>query len=275
MLKCVDIIDFRRLFTISRRLHFFRAFQVTYDNEKITISRPCFKCVAFATYTEELYEKISSVTWTVKRSDTDKEYLKSTKFGLLHQLVIEHFYGKEVLSEAYVNDYVIDHLDNNRYECTYENLALIPKKENSAKGLTYDIERKEVIRKFSINITRDMATKEFQISVIFNQPYNLISKLDNGVIPLHVLYFRYGSDYKTAFIDARGILHDLNSIGIIDFANLRYTAWDYRKAEMVYAQPEEIKTGIVVKDGQIYFVQGSPNILCIKVAHNKELHQKK
>lgn len=249
--------------------------QVTHDEEKITISRPQFKSLAFATYTVELFNQISSVTWSIAKSETGKEYLKSTKYGLLHKLVVEHFYGKDVLEEAYKNNMVIDHLDNNGYENVYENLALIPRKENSAKGLTYDIERKETMRKFVINITKDMGTEEFQVSVIFNIPYNLLSRVNNCSIPLHVLYFRYGTDYKTAFIEARSILNDLDENGIIDFGNLRYKDFSYREAEVVHIEPAELKNGMFFRDGQVYFVQGSSHTLCVKVPHNKKLHRDK
>ena len=107
--------------------------KVTHDEERITIGRPTFKCIAFVTYSEELFKQISSVTWFVVRSKTGKEYLKSGRYGLLHQLVINYFYGADVLKEAYANDYVIDHLDNNGYDCTYENLAF--KERKYSKGL--------------------------------------------------------------------------------------------------------------------------------------------
>ena len=246
--------------------------KVTHNNEIITINRPSFKSLAFATYTEELFEKISSVTWSVSRSKTGKEYLISSKFGYLHQLVMAYFYGEDVLKEAIGNGYVIDHLDNNGYECTYENIVLIPKKENSAKGLTFDIERKEAIDNFSINITRDFETKEFQISVIFNKPFDFI--INNERIPIAVLYLRYGIDYKTAFIDARAILNDLNSFGEIILENLRNIGYDFRKADIVFVKHEELESGFVVRNGQIYAVQGSSKTRFIKVKHNKELHKK-
>jgi hypothetical protein len=104
--------------------------KITHDGKTITINRPTFRYLAFVTYTEDLYKMVASTTWTKVMSDTGKEYLKSTKLGLLHQLVIRYFYGEDVLNEAYKNGYVIDHLDNNGYDCTYENLTLIPKKEN-------------------------------------------------------------------------------------------------------------------------------------------------
>lgn len=245
--------------------------KVTHDGTTITISRPTFRCLALVTYTADLYEMVASTTWTKVASDTGKEYLKSTKLGLLHQLVIRYFYGEDVLNEAYQNGYVIDHLDNNGYDCIYENLALIPKKENSAKGLTYDIERVESIRKFAINITKDFDTKEFQISVAFNQPANI--KIGDKEIPLITLYLKYETEYKTAFIDARSILNDLNEKGSVNFANLRHKGLDYRKAEVMFASNAEIASGIVIRDGQIYFVQGSQHISMIKPNHNKQLHK--
>lgn len=62
-------------------------------------------------------------------------YLKSSKYGLLHQLVIKHFYGPDILKAAYKSKYIIEYIDNNGYECTYKNLALVPKKLNTSKGL--------------------------------------------------------------------------------------------------------------------------------------------
>lgn len=245
--------------------------RVTHDGKTITISRPTFKCLAFVTYTEDLYNMVVSTTWTRVTSDTGKEYLKSVKYGFLHQLVINYFYGVDVLNEAYKNNYVIDHLDNNGYECTYENLTLIPKNENSAKGLTYDIERAESIHKYAINITKDFDTGEFQISVAFNQRANI--KIEDEIVPLATLYLRYGTDYKTAFIDARSILNDLNNNGSLNISNLHHNGLDYKKAEVVFATHEQIASGLVIKDGQIYGIQGSQHIFRIKPNHNKELHK--
>lgn len=245
--------------------------KITHDSKKMTINRPTFRCLASVTYTEDLYNMVASTTWTKVTSETGKEYLKSAKYGLLHQLVMNYFYGEDVLKEAYKKGYVIDHLDNNGYECTYENLTLIPKKENSAKGLTYDIERAESMRKFAINITKDFDTREFQISLVFNQPAKI--KIEDEEVPLIRLYLRYGTDYKTAFIDARSILNDLNEKSSLDFANLRHKGLDYKKAEVIFATHEEIESGYVIRDGQLCFIQGSQHTFMIKPNHNKELHK--
>ena len=244
--------------------------KITHDSTTITISRPTFKCLASATYTEDLYNMVASTTWTKVTSETGNGYLKSTKYGLLHQLVIRYFYGEDVLNEAYKNNFVIDHLDNNGYDCTYGNLTLIPKKENSAKGLTYDIERAESIRKFAINITKDFNTQEFQISIAFNQPANI--RIEDMEEPLAILYLRYGTEYKTTFIDARSILNDLNEEGFLNLANLRHNGLDYRKAEVMFTTHDEIASGYAIRDGQICGIQGSQHTFMIKPNHNKKLH---
>ncbi|NLE06570.1 MAG: hypothetical protein GX638_17435 [Crenarchaeota archaeon] len=245
--------------------------KVTHDGNQITIFRSSFKRLASATFDEELFKKIASVTWSVSRSETGKEYLKSTKYGLLHQLVYSHFFGQNALDEAYEKGFVIDHLDNNGYECIRENLALIPKRENTAKGLTLDIERNETIDWFALNITCDFETREFQITVIFNQIF--ISVINNDKIPLQALYFRYGTDFKTVLIDARAIINDLNTSKMLNFNNLRLISYVYEKAEVVIATLEEIESGILMKEGKPCFIQGSPKHKFIKFPHNKELHR--
>lgn len=114
-------------------------------------------------------------------------------------------------------------------------------------------------------------TQEFQISIYFNKPRDIVIK--NERIPLVTLYLRYGTDYKTAFIYARSILNDLNTGSILSFSNLRHKGFDYRKAELIFAKNEEIEAGFLVRDGQLYMIQGSPKTKLIKGKHNKDLHK--
>ncbi|MBZ9622943.1 HNH endonuclease [Clostridium sp. FP2] len=245
--------------------------KVAIRGDKIEIIRSSYKKIAFATYDKELFDKISSVTWTLTKDSGGKEYIVSKKYGSLHRLVVAHFYGEDYVTEAYKQGYVIDHMDNNGYECTYENLVTIPRKENVAKGQTYDIERKESIRKFAINITRDFNTKEFQISVIFNKHIDIVE--NDIVTPLSVIYFKYGTDYKTTFIDARSIINDLNSGGKLNLGHLRCDKYSYKKAEIVFASKEDIESGMYIKDGKMYIIQGSPSTIMLKTNHNKGLHE--
>jgi|GEM_PF-6898841 len=248
--------------------------KITHDNKVIKISRLRFNCVAFAPYTKNLYDIITSTTWTVtsSTSKTKKKYLKSKKYGLLHQLIIKHFYGEDTLNEAYKIGFVIDHLNNDGFDCRYENLALISKRENSAKGLTYDIEREESIWKFAINITKDFDTKEFQVSMAFNQP--TIFKIEDTEIQLAALYLRYGIDYKEVLIDARSIINDLNENMSFNLVNLRHKGFDYKKAEwLCIKNGEMISSGLMLRDGKLYIIQGSQGIYVRELCHNKELHK--
>jgi hypothetical protein len=190
----------------------------------------------------------------------------------LHQLVIKHFYGEEVLIEAYNINFIIEHIDNNGYVCTYENLALASKPLNTAKGFTYDKDRVAYIDRFSINFTKDRATEEYQISIAFNIAANYV--INDKIIPIHVLYLKYGSDYKTTFLDAQSILNDLATSKHLSLANTRASKVCYRPVEIIRLSEEELKRGIINRDGVIMFIQDHPNVQLIKPAHSKELHTK-
>lgn len=242
-------------------------------NSKIMIFRDSFTREAVTTYDKNLLKKIESVTWTVKRSKTGKEYLYCNKYGTLHKLVASHFYGDDIIKKAYENDFVIDHLDNDGYDCTFNNLVIISRYENSAKGLTYDIKRKESSNIFSINITRDFSTKEFQIAIVFNKHGTLIE--DNNLVPLGSIHFRYGEDFYTAFYDAQFIINTLNNNMELDIKLLR--CQEVCICNLVrdeYVTKEEYDSGFCVRDGEQYFIQNNPNVIILKTNHNEDLHKR-
>jgi hypothetical protein len=240
---------------------------VKVTGDRIEISRPTFNSLGMITYDEDLLKKVQSVTWS-----KSGKYLKSHKLKLtLHQLAIKHFYGDEVLEEAYKNKMVVDHIDNNSYDCTYENLALIPKDLNTAKGQTFDKERKQLLRMFAINITKDRDTDEFQISVLFNTPTTLLFKGEN--IKLSVIYLRYGKDFRTAFNDANTILTDLVNTGRLDFRYVHASNFMFRQAYEFELTEDEVNGVYIIREGQFYMLQGTGKAYGVKAGHIKELHQ--
>lgn len=242
-------------------------------NNKIRISRDSFTREAVTTYDEELLKKIESVTWTVKKSKTGKEYLCCNKYGTLHKLVISHFYGEEVIKNAYEKDFVIDHLDNDGYDCTLNNLVIIHRFENSAKGLSYDIKRKECSDIFSINITRDILTKEFQIAIVFNKHGTLIR--DNKLFSLGSIHFRYEEDFNTAFLDAQYIISELNGNKDLNVKNLRcHPEFKLNLTNQEYVTKEEYNSGFCIRNGDQYFIQGNPYVKILKTNHDEDLHKR-
>lgn len=65
----------------------------------------------------------------------------------------------------------------------------------------------------------------------------------------------------------------MNNGSFLSFSNLRYKGFNYRKADVIFAKNEEIESGFLVRDGQLYMIQGSPKTKLIKGKHNKDLHK--
>lgn len=236
-------------------------------NDNIHIYREKYGRIAFTSYTPELYESLKQTTW----SPTADGYMTSKMFGTLHKHVMSLKYGKDVIEEAYKKDFVIDHINNNGFDCLYSNLEIIPRKLNAAKGLTYDKEREKHQFLFALNFSKDPITEEFQISIGFNKPYNAITQ--NGVVPIASMYLRYGKDYKTTFLDAQNILNDLVENRRIEISKIRATNILIDKAIIIKASPEELEMGYVIRDGQMYVIQGSEQTTLTQLSHKAELHK--
>jgi len=50
----------------------------------------------------------------------------------------EKWYEEEFYEAMKANDYVVDHMDNNGYNCCIENLCFLTSDENKAKGMAVD-----------------------------------------------------------------------------------------------------------------------------------------
>lgn len=235
--------------------------------DSIHILRKQFNVMAFATYKQELYEKIRLYTWTPASG-----YIKSSKLKMsLHKFLMVEKYGEEVIQEAYANDFVIDHINNDGMDCRYTNLALIPSRLNVAKGQTYDIDRLENQHNFAINFSRDEESSEYQISVAFNKHCNF--QRGDEVIPITGMYLRYGQDYKTTFLDAQIIVNDLLSGGTIEIPKLHTSKVLLNKAILLRLTEEEMKGDFVMRDGQVFMIQGRESSFTTQLAHNSELHR--
>lgn len=241
--------------------------EITIVNDNIHILRKKFNKLAFTSYMPELYESLKETTWT----PTNDGYMVSKKFGSLHRYVMSLKYGNDVIDEAYANQFVIDHINNDGFDCSYTNLEIIPRKLNAAKGLTYDEERKKSQYRFALNFSKDEETNEFQISIGFNKVHDVI--VEDKKIPVAAIYMRYGKDYKTTFIDAQSILNDLIEKERLEFRNLRASTIFVERAIQVFVTKDEAESGFVIRDEKLYFVQGSKHSIINQLGHKKEVHQ--
>lgn len=148
---------------------------VSHDESRIYFKQEQGSFFGYTDYTHELWKKISSVNWYVSQADIDKGnktyiYTGSSKFDSykkLHQVVMIHWYGIEKFTEAYENDFIVEHHDNDAFNCLIENLSFAPNSVNLAKAHTYDKERKEALPLVAINFFKDFTTQKYQITLGF------------------------------------------------------------------------------------------------------------
>lgn len=109
------------------------------NGDVISISHPDWDFIAHATIRDDYLEEIQSVTWS-----KNGNYLYNQKLGgYLHIYIMRKWYGDEVCKQMKADDYVVDHMDNNGYNCCIDNLYFLISDENKAKGMTVDKLSKE------------------------------------------------------------------------------------------------------------------------------------
>ena len=137
-------------------------------DDTLEISRDKWCKIAFTSYREDYCKEITKYTWGEKNG-----YLHSGKLGYLHRYIMGKWYGQDVLDEMTKAGFVVDHMDNNGFECRIENLYFLAKNENTAKGLTLDIQIEEMRPRIALSIYRDFSTGLFQITMFFNVSVSL------------------------------------------------------------------------------------------------------
>lgn len=117
------------------------------------------------------------------------------------------WYGNEVYKQMKANNYVIDHMDNNGYNCHISNLCFLLKSENTAKGLTVDKLSNEKAY-IALTMFKDFSTQLIQSTIVFNYP--AIAKISNLDIPaiIELVYLLYDCDYELVINDTRTILYN-------------------------------------------------------------------
>ncbi|EJS14926.1 hypothetical protein IKS_01585 [Bacillus cereus VDM062] len=236
----------------------------------------------YTNYVEELWHKIQSVNWKViwgrpNSKGERKGYIgtyskKLGQYNKLHQIVMIHWYGLDVLKEAYEKDFIVEHMDNNSFDCTIENLSFAPNNVNIAKGQTYDIERVGAMPIAAINMYKDFETQKYQITVGFNE--FVVKKTEEGLIGINALRFVYENDYRRTLMDAQDILYELVTNGIIDPKKLNHIYMEEEPAVFYELKDGEESPGVVEIDGKAHLLLGEHTRL-IKVAPKKELYKKR
>ena len=100
-----------------------------------TLQMVCFMSVAIYT---------GWLSWWIDVCHMGKngKYFYNAKLGYLHRYIMEKWYTKEILDTMTADNFVVDHMDGDGFNCNINNLCFLSRNENVAKGNTLDIECK-------------------------------------------------------------------------------------------------------------------------------------
>ena len=150
--------------------------EIKIEGDRIKLQRKQWKGnVAYISNYPGLLDEVKKYTWTY--TDGKHPYLKcSASKVLLHQFVLQFLYGKEKLDEMIGKSNIIEHLDNNGLNCTYENLHVLSEDMNKSKAFSIDKKNAELeagemvaIPALITDVYYSHKDKHFQLQVFFNK----------------------------------------------------------------------------------------------------------
>lgn len=172
--------------------------------DKIKLQRDQWKSnIAYISNYPGLLDEVKKYTWTYK--EDQHPYLNCSLLGIsLHKFVLQFLYGKEKLDEMIGNSNIIEHLDNNGLNCTYENLHILSENKNKAKAFSIDKKNAELqageitsIPALITDVYYSHENKYFQLQVFFNKNIVFNKRTNN---PVESFIFHY-NDFDSLFID--------------------------------------------------------------------------
>lgn len=217
---------------------------ITYDEQKIYFKNEEFSFFGYTSYTPEMLEKVLSVNWYV----SEKKFLKKEKtyiethskklgnYKALHQIVMIHWYGLEKFEEVKSKGFIVEHHDNDAFNCLIENLSFAHNDINLAKAHTYDKERIVAFPTVAINFFKDFDTQRYQITLGFNTDF-FLSLADGTKKSVTSLQFLYEDDFRIVFNDASNMLYNLMEYKKLELNKLQFV--DYTFTETIYIRPDE------------------------------------
>lgn len=192
-------------------------------NDTIAINIKGMNKLAFVDYSEEMLEIIKKARFRVPRTEETRKNYKypySNEYGkTLHQIAFDHMFSEEFRKELYDKDFIIEHLDNDGFNCVCSNLYFLLKVKNTYKGWHFDKITMNFVATVSIRIYHILENKTFQIVLCFNETF--VSK--NTGESLAVIKMLYPYDYEIVLQDAEQIFES-----IIKTKSISIQQWEER-----------------------------------------------
>ncbi|MCT4510008.1 MAG: HNH endonuclease [Tepidibacter sp.] len=232
-------------------------------NEMISINIEGTNKLAFVNYTDELFEIIKKARFRVPNTP---EKIKNYKYPYsntykktLHQIVYDYYFGEDYRKKAYELGYIIEHLDNNGFNCNISNLFILKKIKNTYKGWNFDKEVKKSLPTIALRIYHIIQNKTFQITIAFNKAF--VNEASGKSLDRIKLLYDY--NYEIVLQDAEQMLESIVETNHINFDEWKklYRYEDIRKSfeEEIELTEEEKNQGfgtLIFRDGKAYILVG-------------------
>lgn len=162
-----------------------------------------------------------------------------------------------MLSEMTSQGWVVDHMNNDGFDCRISNLEFLPTRHNIAKGQTVDVEAEALRRHIALSMFKDFSTGFYQIHICCNDPISLWNAATREAQPLARIMFLYDCDYRIVVNDARDILLDYELYKKIPLEKLHYVDFKPEFCEWVVPREEEKGRPFIERDGTLYACIGN------------------
>ena len=171
---------------------------------------------------------------------------------------------------------IIEHLNNDGFDCQISNLYFLKKIRNTYKGMNFDKESEKAIPIIAMKVFHIIKNGTFQMTIGFNSE---CKELGSGR-PIQSAKFLYKCDYWLVIQDAEMILEHFLSTRKFNLSNAegiyRYTKFELEFAPQITLTEEEAKQGlragnIVWRNKEQFILNGDVNrFRIISVAPKKD-----
>ena len=202
-----------------------------------------------------LLDEVDKYTWTY--SVGDHPYLRCSASSIsLHKFVLQFLYGKEKLDEMLSKSNIIEHLDNNGLNCTYENLHVISDDWNKTKAFSIDkmnaaLEAGEMtnIPALITDVYYCHEHKFFQLQIFFNK--NLVfNTINNNAVESFTFIYK---DFNNLFIDWL-YCFDCIKTERFDVYKNHATKVFVKEAPLIELTDDEKDATVIRRNGEYYLV---------------------
>lgn len=230
-------------------------------NDTISINIKGFNKLVFVNYTDQLFETIKTARFRVPNgSESNDKYPYSNEYNkTLHQIVFDYYFGEDFRKKLYELDYVIEHLDNDGFNCNISNSFILKKVKNTYKGWNSDKKVKEAVPIIALRIYHIVSNKTFQITIAFNESF--VNQESGKAISAIRLLYDY--NYEIVLQDAEQILESVIETGNVNFKKWKelYRFKDikieyYPDIELTEHEKKQGYGTLIQRNGKFYLMVG-------------------